>query len=416
MISERPKASEARPIGQAWGLAPSPGYDALAAPFRPIFARIRARAVARELDRTLPVEEIGWLRAAGFTALRVPQAQGGGGASLPDLYTLLIELSQADSNVTQALRGHFGFVEHILASPADARRATWPARLAEGVLVGPAWSEVGETAVISAFATRLIETPEGWRLDGSKFYTTGCLFSDWIHVGATDAAGESVGAVVRRDAPGVEVIDDWDGGGQRLTASGTTHFRGVPVEAGEVVAGREAFTYSEGFFQLVHLATLAGIGRAAAEDLATAVGGRTRSYSHAAAPRPAEDPQILQVVGQVRSAGYCAGAIVLQVARALQKSADGVGQEDEREITAESDLEIWQAQTVVSDLILNATTILYDALGASATLRSSGLDRYWRNARTLTSHNPRIYKDRIIGNFAVNGAPPPGQWRIGRPA
>ena len=69
---------------------------------------------------------------------------------------------------------------------------------------------------------------------------------------------------------------------------------------------------------------------------------------------------------------------------------------------------------IVTDLILESTAIVFDALGASATLRPAGLDRYWRNARTISSHNPRIYKDRIVGDFAVNGTLPPPQWRIGQ--
>ncbi len=46
--------------------------------------------------------------------------------------------------------------------------------------------------------------------------------------------------------------------------------------------------------------------------------------------------------------------------------------------------------------------------------RSLGLDRHWRNARTLSSHNPRIFKDRVVGDYAVNGTEPPFQWKIGR--
>lgn len=74
-----------------------------------------------------------------------------------------------------------------------------------------------------------------------------------------------------------------------------------------------------------------------------------------------------------------------------------------------------QSLTVVSDLVLGAVTLLFDALGASATSRRHSLDRYWHNARTLASHIPRIYKDRIVGDFAVNGTIPPPQWRIGLP-
>jgi alkylation response protein AidB-like acyl-CoA dehydrogenase len=64
------------------------------------------------------------------------------------------------------------------------------------------------------------------------------------------------------------------------------------------------------------------------------------------------------------------------------------------------------AQIVIIDAALEATTIVFDALGASGTHENLRLDRHWRNARTLASHNPRIYKERIIGDWAVNGANP----------
>ena len=68
---------------------------------------------------------------------------------------------------------------------------------------------------------------------------------------------------------------------------------------------------------------------------------------------------------------------------------------------------------MVTSLVLDATTILFDALGASAVKEGLGLDRYWRNARTIASHNPRIYRERTVGAFAVNGAVPPRQYRVG---
>jgi alkylation response protein AidB-like acyl-CoA dehydrogenase len=415
MHIDQPQPAHSPLIGPAWGLGPSDRYETLAAPFRPVFARIRAGAVDRELRRALPFEEIGWLKEVGLTAIRVPKESGGAGATLPELFALLVELSQADSNITQALRAHFGFVEHILVTRTPGRQGRWLPRLLRGDIVGAAWSEVGD-AKMAQFSTRLTREQSGWRLNGSKFYTTGSLFGDWIHVGASDAEGEAIAATVARVAPGVEVVDDWDGMGQRLTASGTSHFVDVPVEEGEVVKEEGRFAYSQAFYQLVHLATLAGIGRATSEDVAAAVARRQRTYSHAAATRPAEDPQVLQVVGNVRSAAYSAGCIVRQAADALERAyvAGQAGLTDAAlAANAVAELETWQAQAVVSDLILNSTAAVYDALGASATLRPTGLDRYWRNARTISSHNPRIYKDRIVGDFAVNGTLPPPQWRIG---
>ncbi|MDX7953296.1 monooxygenase, partial [Lichenihabitans sp. Uapishka_5] len=125
------------------------------------------------------------------------------------------------------------------------------------------------------------------------------------------------------------------------------------------------------------------------------------------------DPQVLQVVGRVRGAAYAAGAIVGQVAQAVERAATA-GRDAIEAAVLEAEVESAQAVTVVPDLILEATTILFDALGASAVLRDAGLDRHWRNARTLTSHNPRIYKARIVGDFAVNGREPPLSWRVGQ--
>lgn len=124
----------------------------------------------------------------------------------------------------------------------------------------------------------------------------------------------------------------------------------------------------------------------------------------------------MQVVGRVHSLAYVAGAAAVQAARALQRAADarGSGDEQARDDTyALSDIEVSQTVTVVTDLALEATTRLFDALGASAAKRGYGLDRHWRNARTLSSHNPRVYHDRQVGNWHVNGTPPPAKVMIG---
>ena len=80
-------------------------YEVLAQRFRPIFQKIAETALQREQQRELPYEPIQWLKQAGFGAVRVPVQYGGAGASVPQLFQLLIELASADSNVPQALRG-----------------------------------------------------------------------------------------------------------------------------------------------------------------------------------------------------------------------------------------------------------------------------------------------------------------------
>jgi len=405
-------------ITQAWGSGPTVRYDALAAPFRPIFARIRSGAPARDTERRLPAAELSWLRDAGFTTLRLPSRLGGADATLPELFALLIELSEADSNVTNALRAHVGFTEDVLNAADADYRERWLRRLAERDTVGSGFSESGD-AKVGGYSTRLVRQDDGtWLLNGRKFYTSGSLFADWINLGADDGAGNPVTALVPTRAPGVEILDDWDGFGQATSASGSAIFTDVRLPDDLVTPSAERFRYSVAFFQLVHLSTLAGIGRAAAGDAARLVSERKRIFSHGNASRAGDDPQILQIVGRVRGAAYAAGAIALKAAESVQRAHDARHSGDEEALTAAvaiADLEINQSVTVITSLILDATTVLFDALGASSARRDLALDRYWRNARTIASHNPRVYRDRIVGDYAVNGTVPPGQYRVGEP-
>ncbi|UCP11005.1 acyl-CoA dehydrogenase family protein [Pseudomonas sp. MM213] len=391
-------------------------YEALAARFRPIFQRIAAGAVEREQSRSLPYEPIQWLKEAGFGAVRVPVEYGGGGASLPQLFELLIELAEADSNVPQALRGHFAFAEDRLNATPGPARDLWFKRFVDGDIVGCAWTEIGNVA-IGDVITKVSPNGDGWRLNGEKFYSTGSLFSDWIDVYAqrSDTGGDVI-AAVRTRQPGIVQSDDWDGFGQRTTGSGTSRFIDAEVDAENVIDFATRFKYQTAFYQLVLLATLSGIGRAALRDVAHQVRERKRIYSHGNAQRVSEDSQVQQVVGEVAALVYAAEASALKAAQPAQRAylARFSGDDAlERAANVAAELESAKAQVVVSELTQRATTELFNALGASDVRQGKSLDRHWRNARTVSSHNPVIYKARIVGDWEINGTEPPFVWQIG---
>ncbi|AOA58926.1 acyl-CoA dehydrogenase family protein [Acinetobacter larvae] len=415
-LQHRPQA-ESTQIDAVWGQGPSARYDQLAAQFRPIFAKIKAATKEREQQHILPTEQIQWLKDSGFTRLRLPKAYQGFDATIPELFALLVELAEADSNLPQALRVHFGFTEDVLLSRAPTFRETWLQRIAQGQTVGSAWSEGGQQS-IDHFSTHLSQDAEGKvYLNGEKYYTTGSLYADWLDVGITDLDGNSASILVPRTASGVEVIDDWNGFGQVLTASGTAKFHQVEVDAKDVLLDEVRFKYSAAYYQLVQLAIIAGLTRAAHYDVAQLVEQRTRNYSHANSQLVKQDPQIQQVVGRIRGIAYSNNVLVEKNAQALQRAFEAGLQQDEQyeaDQNAIAELETAQTQSIISDLGLEAASILFDALGASATNKDLALDRYWRNIRTLASHNPRIFKDRIVGDFSINGTLPPYQWRIGQ--
>ncbi|MCS7863971.1 acyl-CoA dehydrogenase family protein [Pseudomonas aeruginosa] len=405
------------PEATAASLSEGADYELLAQRFRPIFARIAEGAVERERQRELPHEAIAWLKQAGFGAVRVPREHGGAGASLPQLVQLLIELAEADSNITQALRGHFAFVEDRLNAEPGPGRDRWLRRFVEGDLVGCAWTEVGSVR-LGEVLTRVSRKDDGrWVVNGSKYYSTGSLFSDWIDLYAQrDDTGADVIAAIRTDQPGVRQSDDWDGFGQRTTGSGTSLFEDAEVEEENLIDFASRFKYQTAFYQLVLLAVLAGTGRAALRDVAAEVRGRTRIYSHGNAPRVSQDPQVQQVVGRIAARVYAAEAATLRAAEAAQRAylARFVGDpQAEKEANVAAEIESAKAQAIVAELVLQATSELFDASGASAVGRGKPLDRHWRNARTAASHNPLIYKQRIVGDWEINGSEPPYVWQIG---
>jgi alkylation response protein AidB-like acyl-CoA dehydrogenase len=387
----------------------------LRAEFLPLFDRIRAGAVARERDRELAHDAVALLREARFGAIRLPVADGGRGASLAQLTELVIELSAADANVGHLLRGHFGYVELVLRRPPGEAREEWIRRIADGAVVGNATSEqTGNT--LADISTTLQERDGRWILDGTKYYSTGTLYSDWIYLAAGREAPDGVERVtlaIPTDAPGVTAVDDWDAFGQTLTASGTTTFAGVEVDPATVTAYREApLSHIQAFYQLYLVAVLAGIAAEVERDAVAYVRSRTRTYIHANAALPQDDPQVLDVVGRISTAAFTVRAATLAAAARLDEAVATAlpGDALDRPALDAAENAVYQAQVHAVDEVPAAATLLFEVGGASATFRERALDRHWRNSRVVASHNPAIYKARAIGEYAVAGRGPVDAW------
>jgi alkylation response protein AidB-like acyl-CoA dehydrogenase len=382
----------------------------LRARFAPVFDRLRSGAGLRERERTHPFAEVGELRKLGFGTLRLPPELGGLGASMQQLFAMLTELAAADSNVTQALRQHFARVERLLLDKERPANRRWLERVAAGELFGNGTTEP-HGAKLGQMATRVRKEGDGHRLDGKKIYSTGNLYAQWIPVIAVDEDGKSVLAVVSSNAPGVSILDDWDGFGQRLTGTDTTEFKNVYVPAGDVTP-LEVFEghHGAGFHQMVLVAVLAGIGRATRDDLVREIQSRKRIYYTGTGELPRHDAVIQEAVGTAAARVEACDVLAAHAADALAEAwglwTDGAdsGSVNTAFIAAEN--VIGMAQVVLSREIVDVASRLFDSLGASSTLRANGLDRHWRNARTVASHNSALFKARVVGDYLLNGTVP----------
>lgn len=390
-------------------------FDRAAVSLRPIFERAAAGAIEREQKRELPRAQIRELAAAGFGRLRIPVESGGFGLTIPEVVRLLVELGAADANLPQIFRGHLAFVEDRLQAPSSPERDAWLERFVDGGLVGNAWSESG--AVALGGSNTVVSQREGTLvLNGRKFYTTGSIFANWTDVTATHEDGSSVTVLVRTDSPGLTISNDWDGFGQQLTGTGTIVFDNVELDPVNVFRFEDRFAYQTALYQLTLLSVQAGIAKAVLRDATAEVRARTRVYSHGLAPLAKDDGQILAVIGQISSIAFTAEAAVDRVAQAIQAAADlehQRGTDAHRQANVQAEIAADQAQVVLSELVPKSATLLFDTLGASATSRAKDLDRHWRNSRTVASHNPTVYKSRIVGDWETNGTEPPYIWHIG---
>jgi alkylation response protein AidB-like acyl-CoA dehydrogenase len=373
-----------------------------------IVDELRRDDAAAERDRVLQYGAVEQLRHAGLLSLRVPARYGGPGAGTRDVLSAVIQIARGSSNVAQSLRAHFGFSERLLSNRAsEAERAQWFPVVNSGLVFGNAITDDNGKAPGSSDTTLLADSDGVLRLNGYKFYSTGTLFADVIAVSAIDADGRDLQAIVPTDRHGVELYDDWDGFGQRLTASGGTRFTDVTVNPVEVITVSDGkhLGHSTAFLQLYLAAVAAGIAHGVLDDAVAYVREKARPASHSLADSASGDPFILAAVGDIAANAAAAEALVLTAAAIDAAVADG--RQTDPDALAELSVTVAKAQLVAERLTLTAAERLFDTGGASATARKLNLDRHWRNTRTVASHNPLAYKAYTAGNYAVNGVWPP---------
>jgi alkylation response protein AidB-like acyl-CoA dehydrogenase len=67
-------------------------------------------------------------------------------------------------------------------------------------------------------------------------------------------------------------------------------------------------------------------------------------------------------------------------------------------------------KVVTTDTGLRVTAGVFEVTGAKATAAKVGLDRFWRDIRTHTLHDPVAYKNRELGRFQLLDEVPEPTW------
>ncbi len=362
-------------------------------------------AVERDAQAGPPDHEIGRLRESGLLPLVVPKEYGGVGATWADALKIVQELSKADGSIGQLYGNHLNLTAlgHVSGTPAQMEQ--FYRETAEQQLF---WANA-----INTRDTRLSIAPEGdhFRVNGIKGFGTGVGVADRrVFTAIQDGVEAPVLFVIPGDREGLISDQDWDNFGQRRTGSDSFLFQNVLVKQDEIFGPPEppdsAFATFLGIIaQLTKTYVYLGVAEGAFFAGRSYTQTTTRPWLTAGVEKATQDPYILQHYGEFWVELQAAIALADQAAKKVN-----VAWEKDIALTPEERGEVaiavFSAKTLATRVGLDLSTRIFEVLGSRATATQYGFDRYWRDLRTFTLHDPLDYKLRDIGNWVLNGELP----------
>ncbi|WP_328508052.1 SfnB family sulfur acquisition oxidoreductase [Streptomyces sp. NBC_00391] len=366
----------------------------------------RAGASERDAERRLPRAELDRLSASGLLAVTVPAEYGGADVRQETLAEVFRLLASADASLAQIPQSHFAYVNVIRRQGTAEQREFFFGELLAGRRFGNAQSEAG-TRHIQDIRTRLTRQEDGsYLLSGVKHYATGALFAHWIPVLARAEDDDLHVAYVPGDAPGVTVVDDWDGLGQRTTASGTVRLEEVSVPADRVLPHHLTFRGPQlhgAVAQLLHAAIDVGIADGALAEAVAFVRTKSRPWFESGFETAAEDPLLIQRFGELVVQARASRALLREAAREVDAARADLTDDS----AAEASIAVAAAKAHAAHTAVEIAGALFEVSGTRSALNSANLHRYWRDARTHTLHDPARWKVQHIGRYVLNGTRPP---------
>ncbi|WP_113755165.1 SfnB family sulfur acquisition oxidoreductase [Acinetobacter baumannii] len=340
----------------------------------------------RDQQRLLPQEQIESFSQKGLGGIRIAKKYGGAFVSNKTLAQVFRILSKGDANVGQIPQNQISLLNLIEIMGTEQQKQFIFSEILAGKRLANGGPERNTHDSKTLKTTLTIENGK-YILNGEKFYSTGTSFAHWLAIKAIHPEGHVVLVIVNRDAQGIEVINDWNGFGQRTTASGTVKLNRVEVNPELIFDERlltQVPTYRGAYSQLLQVAIDVGIAEAAFEDTLSTI-HKARPIIDANVEKASFEHYTLQEVGKLN--------ILLDAAILLLDEA------------AEYLDELDQLQTVTDEQVAKASILVAEAkvYANDAALQISEKLLELGGTRVHTLHDPVRWKLHAIGNYYLNG-------------
>jgi alkylation response protein AidB-like acyl-CoA dehydrogenase len=384
----------------------------------------RVTAVERDRAGGTAKAERDQLRRSGLLPLIIPSEYGGWGADWPTVIEVIHEIAQGDGSLGHLFGYHTASVPMIELFGNQGQKEEFYRNIAHGnKWVGNASSE-NNSHVLDWRVSAIPTGDGGYRLSGRKHFCSGAKDSDFLLVFGViredpKAEGAVIAAVIPSDRDGIRINDDWDAIGMRQTDSGSTDFDNVIIRPEEVLGGPnnviDAFANGKRgslwtpAVQLVFSAVYLGIARAALNEAAEYTRTQSRPWTPAGVTSATNDPYTVRVYGELTIQLQAAEAALREAAQSLQQVWS---ERDDAAISVSRGalmVKVSGVKALATQAALEITSRIFEVMGARATHSRYGYDRFWRNVRTHTLHDPVAYKLYDVGNHLLNGTyPSPG--------
>lgn len=355
----------------------------------------------RDQNRQLPFAEIDLFSQKGLGGMRIPKQYGGAFISNQTLARVFRILNQADSSFGQIPQNQIALLNMINIMGSEAQKNFIFNEILKGKRLANGGPE-RNTKDTKTLNTTLQIIDGQYFIDGEKFYSTGSSFAHWLAIKAIHPEGHVVLTIIDSQSAGVEVIDNWDGFGQRTTSSGTVKLNHVQVDPFLIFDERklaEQPSYRGAYSQLLQVAIDVGIAEAAFADTVSAV-KKARPIADAHVEKASEEHYTLQEVG--KSAVLLDAAILL-----LDDAAEYLDELDQldavtEEQAAKASILVAEAKIYANDAALQISEKLLELGGSRSSLSIHNFDQHWRNARVHTLHDPVRWKLHALGDYYLN--------------
>ncbi|MEC5397795.1 acyl-CoA dehydrogenase family protein [Uliginosibacterium sp. H1] len=368
-------------------------------------ARLDATAIARDRAGGSALHERGLLRESGLLPLSVPRVYGGQEAPWPLLLHIVRRLAEVDSSLAHLYAFQHLQVATVLLFACPAQQ--------ERLLRGTQEHNWFWGNAMNAVNNQAIATPVdgGFTVSGVKAFCSGATDSDMLMLSAQRADGTGlIVAGVPSSRAGIDIRQDWDNMGQRQTDSGTVAFDKLFIADEEVLGppgplSTPRSTLRPVLAQLILVNLYLGIARGALDSALAHTRDSGRPWPWSGIEHIEDEPYVLQRYAEYWVDLKAAARLGDDAAEAFQH-AWNAGEALTEAQRGEVAIQVAEAKILATRTGLAITSGIFEQLGARATAAKLGFDRYWRNLRTHTLHDPLDYKKRDLGRWLLTGDVP----------